>query len=85
MLYILLIMSIACNFILINKLLELKDKPKEVETIVTDEEMLEEAKKLGNNANLNNINQAALNIWYNWVLRQIKLLKSKEIEFNIID
>jgi hypothetical protein len=78
-------MSIACNFILINKLLELRDKPKEVETIITDEEMLEEAKKLGNNANLNNINQAALNIWYNWVLRQIKLLKSKEIEFNIID
>lgn len=85
MLYILLIFMFFWNLYVTFKFCELKDKPKKPEEHTTDEEMLEKAKKLINKADLNNINQAALNIWYNHCLRQVKLLRSKEIKFNIID
>jgi len=88
MLYFLLLISVGFNFYNLFTNLGLRDELKDLkktQDIFTDEEMLEVAKKYGNNAQLNNINQAALNIWYNWLIRQIKLLKSAEIKFNIID
>lgn len=85
MLYFLLLIASIIIFIQLYKIIELKDRLKETKPIVTDEDMLEVAKKYGNKAELNNINQAALNIWYNWLLRQVELLKSDKIKFNIID
>ena len=88
MLYFLLLISVGFNFWTNYKNYDLKDELnyfKKTKEVITDEEMIEQAKKLVNKADFSRINQGALNIWYNWCLRQIKLLKSKEIEFNVID
>lgn len=88
MLYFLLLISVGFNFYNLFKNLGLRDELKDLKMtkeVITDEEMIEAAKKLVNKANFNKINQAALNIWYNYCLRQIKLLTSSEIKFNVID
>lgn len=88
LLYGLLLISVGSNFFNLFKNLSLKEELKDlkkVKKVITDEEMIETAKKLVNNVDFNNVNQAALNIWYNWCLRQIELLKSEDIKFNVID